>query len=357
MRRSHTPSFPKDRGGEQGFWPSYTDMMSAVALILFFLMLLAYIQNIITNNDLLHKEQELKNTLAQLFDTTTQVEDKERELQDVSSNLETARLDLDIQQMALDAQQALLKEQEEQLKQQQADIEAQKQTIAQQQAQMEQQKIYLQDTQAELTQVRDQMQAVAILRLDIVKSIKDSLEQVMGNANSITISDTGNLILSESVLFDRGSFELKDNSREVLDQLALGLASFLGTSDSVQYVDTIVIGGHADITGSDEINRKLSCNRANAVLSYLMNTQNGCLSPFAEYFCASGYGSTRPVADNSTFEGQAKNRRIEISVILKDDSVLDVLDKYLAIEVPSTANTGSTESTETTESTEPTKSK
>ena len=340
MKKSHTRSFPKDRGGEQGFWPSYTDMMSAVALILFFLMLLAYIQNIITNNDLLHKEQELKNTLAQLFDTTTQVEDKERELQDVSSNLETARLDLDIQQMALDAQQALLKEQEEQLKQQQA--------------QMEQQKIYLQDTQAELTQVRDQMQAVAILRLDIVKSIKDSLEQVMGNANSITISDTGNLILSESVLFDRGSFELKDNSREVLDQLALGLASFLGTSDSVQYVDTIVIGGHADITGSDEINRKLSCNRANAVLSYLMNTQNGCLSPFAEYFCASGYGSTRPVADNSSFEGQAKNRRIEISVILKDDSVLDVLDKYLAIEVPSTANTDSTESTE---STEPTKSK
>ena len=38
--------------GEQGFWPSYADMMSAVALILFFLMLLAYIQNLITGRDL-----------------------------------------------------------------------------------------------------------------------------------------------------------------------------------------------------------------------------------------------------------------------------------------------------------------
>ena len=38
--------------GEQGFWPSYADMMSAVALILFFLMLLSYIQNLITGNDL-----------------------------------------------------------------------------------------------------------------------------------------------------------------------------------------------------------------------------------------------------------------------------------------------------------------
>ena len=340
MKRSRRPGTARDTGGEQGFWPSYTDMMSAVALILFFLMLLAYIQNIITNNDLKQKEQQLKDTLAQLSITTTQVEDKERELQSVSDTLETARQDLDIQQMALDAQQALLLEQQAQLDQQQADIAAQQATIEAQQAQMERQQLYLNDTQAELSQAREQMQAAAFLRLDIVKSIKQSMEEVMGNANSITISDTGSLVLSESVLFARGSFELKENSRQVLDQLALGLASFLGTSDSIRYVDTIVIGGHADSTGTDEINRKLSCNRANAVLSYLMTTQNGCLSPFDEYFCASGYGSTRPVADNSTFEGQALNRRIEISVILKDESVLDALDKYLAIEIPDVGATG-----------------
>ncbi|MGM9605360.1 MAG: OmpA family protein [Faecousia sp.] len=349
MKKRRTGSVPGDKGSEQGFWPSYTDMMSAVALILFFLMLLAYIQNIITNNDLRQKEQELRSTLEQLSLTSIQVEDKEKELKDVSDTLETARQDLDIQQMALDAQQALLKEQEERLAQQQADIEAQQSTIEAQQAQMERQQIYLNDTQAELTQAREEMQAVAFLRLDIVKGIKDSMEEVMGTENSITISDTGNLVLSESVLFARGSYELKENSRLVLDQLALGLASFLGTSDSIQYVDTIVIGGHADITGGDEINRKLSSNRANTVLSYLMTTQNGCLSPFAEYFCAAGYGSTRPVADNSTFEGQALNRRIEISVILKDESVLDALDKYLAIEMPE-ANTDSTASTVTPES-------
>lgn len=334
MKRMRKRSVPGDTGGEQGFWPSYTDMMSAVALILFFLMLLAYIQNIITNNDLRQKELQLKATLDQLNITTTQVEDKERQLQDVSTNLQSAQQDLDIQQQALQAQQALLLEQAAQLEQQQADIEAQKTTIANQKAQMEKQQIYLNDTQTELAQAREQMQAVAFLRLDIVKGIKENMEEVMGNANSITISDTGNLVLSESVLFDRGSSDLKENSRMVLDQLALGLASFLGTSESVKYVDTIVIGGHADITGGDEFNRKLSSNRANSVLNYLMFTQNGCLYPFAEYFCAAGYGSTRPVADNSTYDGQALNRRIEISVILKDDSVLDALDKYLAIEMP-----------------------
>lgn len=334
MKKSHKPSAGRDTGGEQGFWPSYTDMMSAVALILFFLMLLAYIQNIITNNNLARKEQLLKETVDQLTLTSLQVEDKEKLLQSLSDSLESAQLDLDIQQMAMDAQQSLLLEQEAQLAQQQADIEAQKATIAAQQDQMERQKLYLSNTQAELAQAREEMAAVAFLRLDIVESIKKSMEEAMGNANSISISDTGNLVLSESVLFARGKADLKAESRQVLDNLALGLASFLGTSESVQYVDTIVIGGHADSTGTDAFNRTLSCNRANAVLSYLMVTQNGCLSPFAEYFCASGYGSTRPTADNATLEGQALNRRIEISVILKDESVLDALDKYLAIEIP-----------------------
>lgn len=334
MKKSHKPSASRDTGGEQGFWPSYTDMMSAVALILFFLMLLAYIQNIITNNNLAKKEQLLKETVEQLTLTSLQVEDKEKLLQSLSDSLESAQLDLDIQQMAMDAQQSLLLEQEARLAQQQADIEAQKATIEAQQAQMERQKVYLSDTQAELSQARAQMEEVAFLRLEIVQTIKKNMEEVMGNANSITISDTGNLILSESVLFSRGKADLKVESRQVLDHLAVGLASFMGTTESAKYVDTIVIGGHADSTGTDTINRTLSCSRANAVLNYLMVTGNGCLAPYAEYFCAAGYGSTRPVADNSTPEGQALNRRIEISVILKDESVLDALDKYLAIEIP-----------------------
>ena len=40
------------------------------------------------------------------------------------------------------------------------------------------------------------------------------------------------------------------------------------------------------------------------------------------------------MADNSTFWGQAQNRRIEISMIIRDESVLDIVEQYLAIDVP-----------------------
>lgn len=327
MRKSSRSPRGGDRSGEQGFWPSYTDMMSAVALILFFLMLLAYIQNIITNNSLKDKEAELRNTLDKLIVATQQVQAAESELQTVTGNLEIAQRDLDQKQLTLNEQADSIVEQANFILQQQQAIAAQQATITQQQQ-------YLQSTQAELSQVRSQMQAAAFLRVDIVEKIRQTVEQSMGNSNSISVSETGSLVLSESVLFDQGKWDLKANSRALLDQLAIGFASFLENTDSLQYVDTIVIGGHADSTGLDSTNRALSTNRANAVLGYLLTTQNGILAPYAKYFCAAGYSSTRPVASNDTPEGMARNRRIEISITLKDESVLDALNQYLAIQVP-----------------------
>ena len=66
MRRAGYSPRTEESGGEQGFWPSYADMMSAVALILFFLMLLSYIQNLITGNNLRNTEDLLATTKAQV---------------------------------------------------------------------------------------------------------------------------------------------------------------------------------------------------------------------------------------------------------------------------------------------------
>ena len=60
-RFSFSKKNSSDDSGEQGFWPSYADMMSSFALILFFLMLLSYIQNLVTGNNL-QNTQELLNT-------------------------------------------------------------------------------------------------------------------------------------------------------------------------------------------------------------------------------------------------------------------------------------------------------
>jgi outer membrane protein OmpA-like peptidoglycan-associated protein len=68
------------------------------------------------------------------------------------------------------------------------------------------------------------------------------------------------------------------------------------------------VQGHTDNVGNDAYNQTLSEARAKAVATWL--TQHGVA---ADRLTAKGYGKTKPVADNGSDEGRAKNRRVEIA--------------------------------------------
>lgn len=72
----------------------------------------------------------------------------------------------------------------------------------------------------------------------------------------------------------------------------------------------VEVEGHTDAYGSDELNQELSENRAMAVREYLLvSTQLP-----AKKIAASGYGESKPVANNETAEGRLKNRRIDLVI-------------------------------------------
>ena len=307
MRRSmvKTASRSASPEGEQGFWPSYADMMSSFALILFFLMLLSYIQNLVTGNNL----QSTKEALA---DSETQLTLVQTQLDETQANVEDAKAELALVLGDLEEAKLLQKEQEEKILSQTE---------------------YISAANEELTEMRNQMQTIAVLRLSILEQMRESMESVLVNRGTVTIGENGSIILSESVLFDLGSYEIKENSEAVLNKLIDVFTEFLSDEENAKYVDSIVISGHTDDIGSDIDNRALSTNRANSVLNYLLSGRNAKLSRYAEYFCAAGYGETRPVASNSTDEGRAENRRIEISMILKDETVLEIVNEYLKLDL------------------------
>jgi len=106
----------------------------------------------------------------------------------------------------------------------------------------------------------------------------------------------------DNVFFDIGLATLEPSSFKALNDLVevMKLKSTL----------VIEIAGHTDNTGTQEINKKLSQDRADAVRDYLI--KNGIT---ADRVTAKGYGDTEPVADNSTEEGRQKNRRTEVRII------------------------------------------
>lgn len=104
-------------------------------------------------------------------------------------------------------------------------------------------------------------------------------------------------------LFEAGEFRLKSGSQKILIQALVGIKAKPGW--------LIVISGHTDATGTPEGNRRLSLKRAEAVRAWMRDTGGVPDSCFAVH----GYGSGRPVASNSSVEGRAANRRVEISLV------------------------------------------
>ena len=337
MRRTfqgRSGAFVRSSEGEQGFWPSYADMMSAVALILFFLMLLSYIQNLITGNDLQNTQEVLADTRAQLELTLTQVDEAKSDLEAVTIDLAEAQLSLDEQKGKLDEQSAQLAAQTKELASQKDELAAQDKLLADQKALLGEQEKYLKAADKELLEMRSRMQTIAVLRLSILEQIRDSVVAVMGDASKVSIGDNGAIVLDEGVLFDFGSSAIKPAARPTLDRLVEVFKSFLSDDENARYVDSIIISGHTDSIGTDAENRVLSTARANAVLNYLLTAQKGELNAYAQYFCAAGYGATRPVASNDSDEGRAQNRRIEISITLRDDTIMDIVENYLELDLP-----------------------
>ena len=101
------------------------------------------------------------------------------------------------------------------------------------------------------------------------------------------------------------SFEIKqeDIQREDKEKLAV-----LGTYMNKYPDTTAVIEGHTDNVGESDYNLKLSQQRADSVMDYMVKEQHIAASRLT----AVGYGETRPIADNSTREGQQANRRIDL---------------------------------------------
>lgn len=127
-------------------------------------------------------------------------------------------------------------------------------------------------------------------------------EQLQGTGVQV-VRDGDRIILNMpgNITFDTNSSNLQSDFSEVLKSVALVVKEYNKT-----YVDVL---GHTDSTGSEGYNQKLSEARAGSVSGYLQS-----IGVEYERIIARGMGEGYPIADNSTEEGRAANRRVEIAL-------------------------------------------
>jgi len=116
------------------------------------------------------------------------------------------------------------------------------------------------------------------------------------------ISGGSEIQILKQVQFATGKATILQNSYAILDEVV----RLLKVNPEITHLD---IEGHTDNRGSDELNEKLSDDRAHSVMKYLVDHGID-----ANRLAAQGFGPRRPIADNNTAAGRQKNRRVEFHI-------------------------------------------
>jgi chemotaxis protein MotB len=274
-----------DIDGTREIWPAFTDVMSTMALIMFVLVLLAYVRNLIGEK----RMEEFRQRIAA----------SERELRSV-----------------------------------QAEVLAGKAELAASQGKLREQQMVVADSNRQLGTLRTQLQSIAVLRLSVLEKLKSAIETQLGRTSPTsgqiaTIGNNGDIAVNESLVFEYNSYAIKKQAKPFLDSLAKALGNLLADDQVRENIDTVVIQGHTDERGSASFNWDLSAKRATAVLDYLFQSNKTLADTYGSYFAASAFSKFRPINPAKAEAAYQQNRRIEISVVPRDANVRKVIENYM----------------------------
>ncbi|WP_165023688.1 OmpA family protein [Dysgonomonas sp. ZJ279] len=140
---------------------------------------------------------------------------------------------------------------------------------------------------------------------------KAELEKIEGaQVESINEGQAIKVTFESGILFATNSSTLNPSSQTALTNFAASLKNNPDTD--------VKIYGHTDSSGNDAINNPLSEKRAQSVYNFLQSKGvNGARME------SQGFGSSQPVADNSTTTGRAQNRRVEILILPNEKMIQD----------------------------------
>lgn len=143
---------------------------------------------------------------------------------------------------------------------------------------------------------------------EMAEKVEEALDESM-MADKVDVdfdADFVTLTLNGAFLFDSGKADIKPDAIPVLDKIGVLLTKYADSGIEIEgHTDSVPLNG-----GRYENNDVLSSYRALAVFNYLKD--NAALDPGTVKH--SGRGEYRPIADNTTPEGRAKNRRVEIKI-------------------------------------------
>lgn len=200
------------------------------------------------------------------------------------------------------------------------ELEAKEKTLAQEAVRLKQ----LQKELADRSKRVDELEGIIATKDAKMNALKEAISAALVNfeGNGLTVEQRDGKVyvsMENKLLFDSGSWAVNSRGREAVEQLG----SVLAKNNEI----AVLIEGHTDnvpYSGSGNItnNWDLSTKRATAIVAILTQNQ-GILK---DNLTAAGRGEFAPVTSNTTPEGRARNRRIEVILTPKLDEIAKLLN-------------------------------
>ena len=140
-------------------------------------------------------------------------------------------------------------------------------------------------------------------KLAETKAKYEKVNNLFSNTEAVIFKEGNNIYIRLiSLSFPVGKSTIEPENFGLLSKVQNAIKNFPNS--------TVVIEGHTDSYGSDEKNMELSQERASAVKQYILANMNLDQNKVMSF----GYGETKPIANNETKDGRAKNRRIDLII-------------------------------------------
>jgi len=348
-QRIHNSRSGTGAGNAGASWISYSDMMAALLLV-FVLILSVSLYQYFTMLETTQKELEAQQ--AQLDQQQIILLDQQAQLDTQTMQLAAQQVTMDNQsamiiimqgeiagkQAALDEKEDALIAAQEELKLSQAELAAAYVVLAQQEADLNSAQIALSAAQKELDDQKaafrlqtSQLGSMVGVKAEIISEVSSSLSR---RGMSATVDPTSGdiMISSKELTFETNSAKLTADSKAFLDRFVPVYLEVLLRPEYADYLGTIIIEGHTDMSGTYERNMELSQERALEVLLYIrsMYASNSFVqSRLDTLLVAMGKGYSDPVYNSFGYPDPDASRRVEFKFSLRDAEMIEEINRLL----------------------------
>lgn len=306
---------------EGSFYIVYADLMAGLLFVFLLLIGAVVIKYTFSQNDLKQSKASLEAQSKQLEQSKQELADKESIVYELAQRLNATSnelLSIDAQKKRLEANVSSYETLSKELSKSLDDKDKQTLVLL---AQLNDKENELSNLKQKYESVRARVRDLQSLRAQMIDELKLNLE-----ANVSIDAQTGAIILPAEVLFDKGSFmlknEMKENLRQILNQY---LSAILNNPKILANIDKIIIEGHTDSDGSYMYNLDLSQKRAYEVMSFIYSFYKD--ARLQKYLLASGRSFADPVLANGR-EDKQRSRRIEIKFSISNEATIKEALKF-----------------------------